>query len=319
MRVLILGGTGFVGRALLHRLSRDGHHLTVVVRRLERHRDLLLIPNVLLVETRHFSSLFLRKHINNKDVVINLIGILHEHGKTTFNRVHVGLARKIVAACSAEGVKRVLHISALGASIDAPSAYLRSKAEAQAIMHNSGLEVTSFSPSVIFGDGDHFISTFYTMLSRLPILGVVCPQAKLSPIWVEDVVDVMAKSLINTVSIGKNYELCGGRTYSMLELIRLIGEFVPSHTRLLPLSDMMSRIMARVMGVMPTPLFSMDNYYSLQVPSVCTSVLPFDIQPKQLRVHLVLTFTPYCIRARYMISRQSAGRNANERINGFIK
>jgi NADH dehydrogenase len=315
MRVLVLGGTGFVGRALLRRLSQDGHQLTVLVRRPERHRDLSLIPNVTMVEMVHFSDLFLRKHIKGQDAVINLIGILHERGKTTFEQAHVGFARKLVAACSVEGVTRLLHMSALGATSEAPSAYLRSKAEAQALVHSSGLDVTSFAPSVIFGRGDHFVSTFQHMLSVLPIMGVVCPQAKLTPVWVEDVVDVMARALLNKTSIGQHYELCGSRTYSMLELIRLIGEFVPSHTRLLPLSDGLSRIMARVMGVMPTPLFSMDNYYSLQVPSVCQCVLPYSIQPKSLRSYLVQTSGNGLTRDRYTAMRESAGRNVNERVS----
>lgn len=314
MRVLILGGTGFVGRALLRRLSQAGHRLTVLVRRPERHRDLLLIPNVRLVETVHFSDLFLRKQLREQDAVINLIGILHEKGKTTFEQVHVDLARKLVAACSVEGVSRLLHMSALGASLDAPSVYLRSKAKAQALVHNSGLAVTSFAPSVVFGQGDHFVSTLYQMMSVLPVMGVVCPQSQLTPVWVEDVVDVMVKSLVDKFAIGQHYELCGGRTYTMLELVRLIGEFVPSHTRLLPLSDGASRLMARFMGVMPTPLFSLDNYRSLQVPSVCHSSMPFLIQPKSLRSYLVQTQGVGLTRDRYTIMRELAGRNSDERV-----
>jgi len=313
MRVLVLGGTGFVGRALLRRLSHDGHQVTVLVRRPERHRDLLLIPHVVLVEMVHLSDLFLRKHIKGQDAVINLIGILHERGKSTFEQAHVGVARKVVAACAVEGVARVLHMSALGATSDAPSAYLRSKSEAQAIMHKSGLDVTTFAPSVIFGEGDSFISTFYKMLSTLPVMGVVCPQAVLSPVWVEDVVEVMSRALLDKASVGQHYALCGGRAYSMLELIRLIGEFVPSHTRLIPLSDGMSRIMARVMGLMPTPLFSMDNYHGLQVPSVCQTALPFAIQPKSLRSYLVQKLSDGLMRDRYTAMREVAGRNANER------
>ncbi len=315
MRILILGGTGFVGRVLLHRLAQDGHHLTVLARHPERQRDLLLIPNLSLVETKHLSDLFLRKQLQGQDAVINLIGILHERGRTTFRQAHQDLARKLVAACSAEGVSRVLHVSALGASLDAPSAYLRSKAEAQAIMHNSALAVTTFAPSVIFGQNDHIVSTVQQMLSVLPVMGVVCPQAKLSPVWVGDVVDVMARALQDEASIGVRYELCGSRVYSMLELIRLIGEFVPSHTRLLPLSDGMSRMMARVMGLMPTPLFSMDNYHSLQVPSVCQSAFPFDIKTKSLRSYLLQSYSASRMRDRYTAMRERAGRDADERMD----
>lgn len=305
MRILVLGGTGFVGRALLRHLSQRGHHITVLARHPERHRDLWLIPNVVVQETVHFSDLQLRKALRGQDAVINLIGILHESKAQSFEKVHVTLVRKLLAACSVEGVSRILHMSALGADAQAPSAYLRSKAQAEALLLASDLDVTIFQPSVMFGDGDRFVSLFAKLLTMTPVMPVACPQAQLSPIWVEDVAQVVAQSLSKKESVGKCYPLCGPRVYRMLELWQLVAEMSKQKARLIALSDSMSRLVARVLGWLPKPLMTLDNYHSLQVPSVCQSALPFGHQGKSLRSYLA----PQRMRERYIKMRQQAGRN----------
>lgn len=316
MRVLVLGGTGFVGKALLHRLAADGHQLTVLSRRPERHRDVMLVPNVSLLEQDKLTDLHLRRHIQGHDAVINLIGVLHANGKDGFQQVHVGMARRVAAACQIEGVNRLLHMSALGVSQDAPSAYLRSKAEAETIVMGHGLQTTIFRPSVIFGEQDNFINQFRSLMALTPIMGVVCPHAILSPVWVEDVADVFAQALNNSETIGRTYELCGGRAYSMMELMQSVAEFSQINVRLLALPDRVSRFMARIMELAPTPLFTRDNYASLQVPSVCHSnnMSGLDWQPRSLRNYLSQVLAPNRIRDRYMEIRKIAGRNVGERI-----
>lgn len=305
MRILVLGGTGFVGRALLRHLSQQGHHITVLVRHAERHRDLWLIPQVTLLETVHFSDLQLRKALRGQDAVINLIGILHESKGQTFEQVHVTLVRKLIAACAVEGVARVLHMSALGADLQAPSVYLRSKAQAEALLMASDLDVTIFQPSVIFGEGDRFLALFAKLLAYAPVMPVVCPRAQLSPIWVEDVAQIMVQSLLEKESIGKIYTLCGPRVYSLLELWQLVAEMSKKKTRFFALCDAMSRMTARVLGWLPGSIMTLDNYHSLQVPSVCQSCLPFGHQARSLRSYLM----PQRMRERYVKMRQQAGRN----------
>ncbi len=315
MRVLVLGGTGFVGRALVRQLSAAGHEITVVSRRIERHRHLRLVQNLTLVEEAKLSDLVLRKLIHGQDAVINLIGVLHSSGRDSFHNIHVAMARRVAAACQVEGVCRLLHMSALGASADAPSEYLRSKAEAEVVVNSHGLKSTIFRPSVIFGAGDHFVNQFRKLLATLPMMGVVCPQAQLSPVWVEDVAAAFVNALEDKQSIGQVYELCGGRTYQMFELIGTIAEFSGSATRLMPLSDSMSKLMARIMGILPGKLFTLDNYHSLQVPSVChPERLPANWQPKSLRSYLAQEIPPAKIRARYIKMRQQAGRHPVDRI-----
>lgn len=312
MRILILGGSGFVGRALMRQLSAQGHQLTVPVRRPERHRDLRLIPGVTLLPIEHFSDLQLRKLLRGQDAVINLIGILHDSGKTTFRSVHIDLVRKLAIACEVEGVKRLIHISALGASEAAPSRYLRSKAEAEAVLKQSDLQVTILRPSVIFGEGDRFVNAFAKLLTLTPVMPVVCPKSILSPIWVEDVARVMVACLTDKTSIGQTYELCGGREYTLMELWQLIAEMQGRKIHFMALSDFPSRLTARIMGLMPSPMMTLDNYLSLQVPSVCQQALPFAIQPRSLRSYAQQVFSKGRVRQRYDDMRQLAGRDASD-------
>lgn len=313
MRILVLGGTGFVGRVLLNQLAEAGHHVTVLVRRLERQRDLRLIPNVTLIQVDHLSDLQLRKSMKGQDAVINLIGILHESGKTTFRSVHVDLVRKLAIACEVEGVKRLIHISALGASLDAPSRYLQSKAEAEALLMASDLEVTIVRPSVIFGLGDKFINQFASLLAITPMMPVVCPTAILSPVWVEDVARVMVHSLSDPSAKGQIYQLCGPKSYTLMELWQFIAQMKQRKVYFIPLSNAISRLMARVMGWMPTPMMTIDNYHSLQVPSVCDQSMSFDMQALSLNAYAQQTFGKSRVRQRYDDMRQLAGRDLSDR------
>lgn len=313
MRVLLLGGSGFVGRALMRQLSAQGHQIRVLVRRAERQRDLWLIPNVTVMPIEHFSDLQLRKALRGQDAVINLIGILHESGKATFRSVHVDLVRKLAIACEVEGVKRLIHVSALGASEEAPSRYLRSKAEAESLLLHSDLEVTILRPSVMFGEGDKFIHQFAKLLAKTSAMPVVCPKSLLSPVWVEDVANIMAQALVDKSSIGQTYEVCGGRVYTLMELWQLIAEVSQRRVYFMALPDGLSRLLARVMGWMPSPMMTLDNYLSLQVPSVCQSALPFSIEPRSLRSYAIQVFAQGRVRQRYDDMRQLAGRDLEDR------
>ena len=274
-KVCVLGGTGFVGRHLCCELSRRKLDIRILTRRRERRRDLIVIPNLELVETDVHSVADLSVQMKDCDAVINLIGILNErnrHGQD-FASVHGELPGKVAEACRYNRISRLLHMSALNASADGPSSYLKYKAEGENAVHrwaDQGLQVTSFRPSVLFGPDDDFFNRFATLLGMSPIVfPLACPDARMSPAYVEDVTRVFADSLERKSTYGQRYDLCGPKQYTLRELVEYTARTMGMKTRILPLGDTLSRLQARVLEWVPGKPFSRDNYLSLQVDSVC--------------------------------------------------
>ncbi len=290
MRICLLGGTGFVGRHLAEQLVARRHEVVIPTRRLMAHRDLLVLPTVRLVEGDVHNPVFLRRVLDGADAAINLVGILNERGRSGrgFTRVHVELPAKLVHACAEAGVKRLLHMSALNASLDAPSHYLRTKAMGEDHVHRAagqGLRVTSFRPSVIFGPDDSFTNRFARLL-RLArfVFPLACPEAKMQPVYVEDVAHCFVAALDNAKTEGQRYELCGPKVYTLREIVTYLARLLGLHTRIIGLDDRLSYLQAAVMEFVPGKPFSLDNYHSLTLDSVCPKGFPaiFGIVPKSM-------------------------------------
>lgn len=289
-KVCVLGGTGFVGRHLCSELSRRKVQMRVLTRRRERRRDLIVIPGLELVETNVHSVADLSVQMKGCDAVVNLVGILNEHrgAGRDFASAHGELPIKVAEACRYNRIERLLHMSALGAAADAPSQYLRYKAEGENGVHrwaDQGLHVTSFRPSVLFGPDDDFFNRFATLLAMSPIVfPLACPDARMSPAYVTDVARVFADSLDRKSTYGQRYDLCGPKTYTLRELVEYTKEVVGSKSRIVPLGDTLSRLQARVLEWVPGKPFSRDNYLSLQADGVCRNngFTEFGIQPTSL-------------------------------------
>ena len=292
--VLVVGGSGFLGRHLVAALAARGIKVVVPTRRRERAKHLILLPTVDVVETDIFAAGVLEHLAARCDAVVNLVGILHgRHGRPDergpndygpdFARIHVELPQALVAACRATGARRLLHVSAVGASARAPSEYLRSKAFGeQAVLAAEDLDVTAFRPSIVFGPEDKFLNTFAAMLRFLPGMAVPCPQAKFQPVYVGDVARAMLTALDDPHTYGKVYELCGPRVYTMQELIEYVCAVGGRRRLIVGLSDRLSYLQARLMEWTPGPMMTRDNYYSMQVPNVCSGAFPFGIEPQPL-------------------------------------
>ena len=314
--ICILGGTGFVGRHLLSRLAEDGHTIKILTRRREQHRDLLVLPTVQVVSTDIHDQQQLAQQFAGCDTVINLVGILNEnHKKRGFEFVHVELPRKVVKACRTAGVKRLLHMSALGADAAyAQSRYLRSKGEGENSAHNVyGLAVTSFRPSVIFGPDDSFINRFAGLLRRIPLaFPLACPEARFAPVYVGDVAEAFARSLDNRATFGKHFELCGPREYTLRQLVEFVAKGMGLKRRIIGLGDSLSYLQARLLELAPGKPFTRDNYLSMQHPSVCKEGgLPrlFGIQAQSLEAVMSRHLSGTNRSQRYSCMRRAARRN----------
>jgi len=303
--VLVLGGSGFVGRHLVAALATDGIRVTVPSRRRERAKHLLPLPTVDVVETDIMAPGALEALARGRQAVINLVGILHGD----FERVHAELPRRVAAACRACGVGRLLHMSALGASPGAASEYLRTKAMGeQAALAATDLAVTAFRPSVIFGPEDAFLNTFAALARMFPVLPIACPQARFQPVYVVDVAHAMSRTLGDLSTHGKTYELCGPRQYTLKELVELVCEMTGRRRVVIGLPDRLSYWQAFVMEKLPGKLITRDNLRSMQVPSVCAGAFPFGIRPQALEAAAPAYLAPAGPRERYPRLRWRARR-----------
>lgn len=271
----ILGGSGFVGRHLVYRLTNAGHRCRVLLRHPERHRELRLIGGLDIRQSDPFAD-NLAAQLTGCNTVINLIGILNEQGADRFQRVHIDLVERLVGAARESGVGRLLHMSALNANATSGgSEYLRSKGAGEDVAHSRGgpaMAVTSFQPSVIFGPGDHLFTRFAALLRLSPgVLPLACPEARFAPVYVGDVVAAMVAALDGPAHYGQRYPLCGPRTLSLRELAEYTAQVMGRRTRMIALSDKHSRLQAQLLGRLPGRPFTLDNYASLQTPSVCST------------------------------------------------
>jgi NADH dehydrogenase len=291
MRILVIGGTGFVGRCVIGKLVAEGHVVHVPTRRLSHARELQVHPTVTVLEADVHNDATLQGLVTGCDVVINLVGILHSRAGQPygpdFDRAHVQLPRRVALACVRNGVKQFLHISALGASATGPSGYLRSKAAGEQAMReiysvepseSDSPSFTFFRPSVMFGPEDQFMNKFAQLARFLPIFPLAGARARLQPIFVDDVATAMLHSLGNPKAAGKTYDLAGPRIYTLAELVELAALWSGHPRQVLELPLPLGRLQAWVFECLPgEPLMSRDNLDSLSVDNVSTTPISPDL------------------------------------------
>ncbi len=322
--VLVVGGAGFIGRHIVRLLAAQGVRVTVPARRRDRARHLILLPTVQVVEANVNVSGVLESLMRGTDAVINLAGVLHSrpagadsdggrrYGQDFFD-AHVELPQRIVSACRATGVKRILHMSALGASRDAPSEYLRSKgAGEEALLAAEDLSVTVFRPSVVFGPEDRFLNLFAQLAAFTPVLALACPDARFQPVYVGDVAQSFVCALGDTAaardSAGKRYDLCGPREYRLRDLVRTACAIAGHRRLIIGLGGGLSWLQAVVLENLPGKLLTRDNLASMRVPSVSDAALPFGIVATSLEAAAPFYLAHTAPRERYDQLRHRASR-----------
>ncbi len=316
-QVCLLGGSGFVGSRLAAALATRGYPTVIPTRRLARARHLLVLPTIRLIETDIGRPEALEAALRGSSVAVNLVGILNERGRdgAGFRRAHSQMAAQVVAACSRQGVRKLVHISALGANADSgPSHYLRTKGEAErVVMGATSLAWTVLQPSVIFGPGDSFTNRFGNLLRRLPwVFPLAMPQTRFAPVHVDDVVEAVIRAIEDAATNGRTYQLCGREVLTLADIVRRIAGALGLHRRVIGLPRWASRLQARVMDFVPGKPFSTDNFLSLTVDSLCSDdgLAALGIEPRAFDASLAVTLAPLLSPGLLGRLRQAAGRSA---------
>ena len=278
--VCIFGGAGFVGSQIVELLSGSGIAVRVPTRRRDNAKHLLVFPTAEIVELDIHDDAQLAAALSGCDAVINLVGILHDKPGTpygaAFSQVHVELPKRIAVQCVKLGIRRVVHMSALGVASDAPSRYMRSKADGDKALLalQSQLDVTVFRPSIIFGEKDNFFNLFATLQRYLPVMMLGCPDAKFQPVWLNDVARAFVEALGDIETFGQTYELVGPKVYTLREMVRYAGEASGHPRPIIGLGKALSFLQAAALELLPMSLMSRDNYYSMQRDNVSAEGFP---------------------------------------------
>jgi uncharacterized protein YbjT (DUF2867 family) len=316
-KVTVLGGAGFVGSCLVAKLDAAGYQVKVLTRRRENAKHLILLPNVQVVECHLPNTYALKDELKGSDAVINLVGILHQDRKNTFEAMHHQLPRRLAQVCEELGITRLLHMSALQANSHAPSQYLKSKATGEAAINefNKKLDITIFKPSVIFGRGDKFINLFAQIVKYVPVIFLAIPKAKFQPIWVEDVAQAFVNALENTATYDKSYELGGPNVFTLRELVEKVMAILGKKRPIIGLNHTLSMAQAFALELLPIKLMSRDNIRSMQVDNICAAPIATElgVTPTSLDVvapEYLLNNSP---RAAYDAFRSAAGRAISAR------
>jgi uncharacterized protein YbjT (DUF2867 family) len=274
--ILLIGGNGFVGRTLAAQLQSAGYSVLIPTGHLAAGRELRLLPKVHLedADIHEFDQLQdLCSRVSSSGAVINLVGVLHDkpaqpYGKI-FQAAHVDLPRNIITAMQMHGLKRYLHMSALGANSNGPSMYQRSKGDGEAAVKASGLDWTIFRPSVIFGAQDQFINLFAKLTKLFPVMPLANYGAQFQPVSVDDVATAFVSALKMPMTIHQTYDLVGPKVYTMKEIVELAKRKVGASCAIIPVPAFVGYLQALAFEFLPGPtLMSRDNIASMQQPNI---------------------------------------------------
>ncbi|MGK9167392.1 complex I NDUFA9 subunit family protein [Inquilinus limosus] len=270
--VTLFGGTGFIGRYVAQLLAQRGWRIIVASRHPDRALPLKTAGAVgqvvpVFADIRDEGSV--AAAVAGADAVVNLVGILFERGKQRFDAIHAEAAARVARAAAAAGASRVVHISAIGASADSPSAYARSKAAGEAAVRAAFPGAAILRPSIVFGPEDGFFNLFATLARTAPFLPLFGGgTTRFQPVYVRDVAAAVVACLEQDGTAGQTYELGGPRVYTFRELMELTLKQTGRRKRLVSLSWGVASLEARLLSLLPKPLLTPDQVAQLKIDNV---------------------------------------------------
>jgi NADH dehydrogenase len=270
--VTVIGGSGFIGRYVVRLLARQKHRIRVAVR--HPNQALFLKPmgdvgQIQLLQTNIRNAGSVARAVEGADAVVNLVGILQPSGHQDFQSVHVEGAESVARAAAAAGVRRLAHMSAIGADPRAESAYARTKGEAEAAVRDAFPAATILRPSIVFGPEDEFFNRFASMARMAPALPLIGGgRTRFQPVYVCDVADAVARAATQAGLEGQTFELGGPRIYTFRELMELVLAEIRRDRVLLPVPFLAAKIGAFFTGILPNAPLTMDQVELLKHDNV---------------------------------------------------
>jgi NADH dehydrogenase len=313
--VCLLGGSGFIGSQVAGQLSARGIAVTLPARRREHAKHLFVLPGVDVLEANVHDDAQLRRCIAGCDAVINLAGILNPERRAGFERAHVELPRRVAKLCAENGIRRLVHMSALNAGVNGPSEYLRSRARGESAVREvaqSALDVTIFRPSVVFGAGGEFLNLLADLVKLFPVIPLGSAQTKFQPVHVGDVARAIVNCLDDERTFGNTYPLCGPKSYTLRELVEFVAATLHLRRVIVELGPALSMLQASVLEYVLfwNKILTRDNVRSMQVDCVCGCAFPevFGFHPAALEAIVPGYLQDASQRRRYRQFREQAGR-----------
>lgn len=262
-RVVVFGGSGFIGRYVVKRLAAAGHPVRVACRDVERAKFLKPMGAVGQVSPMRCNIRYpetVAAACEGMDWVINLVGVLYEAGAQSFDAVQAEGAETIAKAAAAAGASKLVHLSAIGADVDSDSLYAQSKAAGEAAVREAFPSATIIRPSVVFGPEDDFFNRFADLARFAPALPLIDGgHTKMQPVYVGDVADAICKVLTDDAAAGETYELGGPRVMTMKEIMEYTLAEAGMKRLLLPLPSAIAAIKARFLELLPKPPLTRDQ------------------------------------------------------------
>ncbi|WP_310621611.1 complex I NDUFA9 subunit family protein [Flexibacterium corallicola] len=292
--VTVFGGSGFVGRHVIRALATKGYRVRAAVRRpdlAEHLQPLGGVGQIMPIQANLRYKDSVERAISGADAVINLVGILHEAGKQTFDAVQAQGAELIAQVASEHGIKQFVHMSAIGANPDSSSSYARTKAAGEAAVLKALPHAVILRPSIIFGPEDDFFNRFGSMACIMPTLPLIGGgKTKFQPVFVGDVAEAVLQSLEGTVATGCIYELGGPQVLSFKECLEKVLEVTRRKRVLMSLPFGIARMQARILQMLPNPMLTIDQLELLKTDNIVSkealdssrTLKAFDLEPRNL-------------------------------------
>ncbi|CAI8406920.1 MAG: dTDP-glucose 4,6-dehydratase [SAR116 cluster bacterium] len=292
--VCIIGGSGFIGRALVEKLARAGARITVLTRNAVRSKNLKPVGDVGQITVMSGDALLdddLARAIQSADYVVNLVGIFHPSGKQNFENAQAELPQRIAQIAEQAEVTKIVQISAIGADLNAASTYYRTKAEGERSLLSLALNSTILRPSIVFGPGDGFFDRFARMAMIAPALPLLAGgNTKFQPVFVGDVAESIIYCLSNSQTDGQIYELGGPSIYSFKELLVYMLSAIGKKRALIPVPIFAMQVPAAMASILPNPPITRDQLRMLDTDNIVNEnmldITSFGITPQPIEAHV---------------------------------